>query len=67
MLISRIHPEIVLNENIPGINAVEDIPNDFWEKRLQQINNFEAHISDNGCIVIKFFLHISKEEKEIGC
>jgi PPK2 family polyphosphate:nucleotide phosphotransferase len=64
VLISRIHPQIVLNENIPSISDVEAIPDDFWDKRLQQINNFEAHIADHGCIVIKFFLHISKDEQK---
>lgn len=63
VLISRIHPQIVLNENIPGIQNVDDIPLDFWENRLQQINNFEAHIASNGCIILKFFLHISEEEQ----
>lgn len=63
VLISRVRPQIVLNENLPSIQSVEDIPSDFWDKRLEQINNFESHITKNGCIVMKFYLHISEEEQ----
>jgi PPK2 family polyphosphate:nucleotide phosphotransferase len=63
VLISRVHPEYVLNENIPGINTVEGIPKDFWKKRLKDIKNFEEHLVNNGTIVLKFFLHLSKEEQ----
>ncbi|MBT8324005.1 MAG: polyphosphate kinase 2 family protein, partial [Winogradskyella sp.] len=37
---------------------------DFWEQRFKQINNFEKHIADNGTIVFKFFLNISKDEQK---
>ncbi|UUC47194.1 PPK2 family polyphosphate kinase [Flavobacterium cerinum] len=63
VLVTRVHPEYILNENLPGIEAVEDIPKDFWKKRYDQINNFEKHIVENGIIVLKFFLHLSKEEQ----
>jgi len=63
VLVTRVHPEYILNENIPGINSADDITPAFWEKRFEQINNFESHISQNGVIVLKFFLHLSKEEQ----
>ncbi|MCC9016735.1 PPK2 family polyphosphate kinase [Flavobacterium lipolyticum] len=63
ILVTRVHPEYVLNENLPGIEKVEDIPKDFWKDRMEQINNFEKHITQNGTIVLKFFLHLSKEEQ----
>ena len=63
VLVTRVHPEYILNENLPGIDKVEDITDSFWENRLEQINNFEKHISQNGTIVLKFFLHLSKEEQ----
>lgn len=63
VLVSRVHPEILLNENLPGIETVNDIPEDIWEQRFKQINHFEKHIAQNGTIVLKFFLHISKEEQ----
>jgi PPK2 family polyphosphate:nucleotide phosphotransferase len=63
VLVTRVHPEFILNENLPGIEKVEDIPEDFWDKRIEQINNFEKHITQNGTIVLKFYLHLSKEEQ----
>ena len=63
VLVTRVHPEYILGENLPGINSVDDITPQFWENRIEQINNFEKHISQNGTIVMKFFLHLSKEEQ----
>ncbi|NAS11208.1 PPK2 family polyphosphate kinase [Poritiphilus flavus] len=63
VLVTRVHPEYILSEDIPGIHRVEDINHEFWEKRFEQINNFERHIADNGTLVFKFFLHLSKEEQ----
>ncbi|WP_166965577.1 PPK2 family polyphosphate kinase [Yeosuana marina] len=64
VLVTRVHPGYILSENIPGINSVNDIDNAFWSKRFEQINNFEKHISDNGTIIFKFFLNLSKEEQK---
>lgn len=63
VLVTRVHPEYLLKENIPEIEKAGDIPKDFWEQRFKQINSFEKHISKNGTIVLKFFLNISKEEQ----
>lgn len=63
VLVTRVHPEFILAENLPGINSVDDITPKFWKKRIEQINNFESHIAENGTIVMKFFLHLSKEEQ----
>lgn len=63
VLVTRVHPEFILSENLPGINSAEDIKPKFWKKRIEQINNFEKHIAENGTIVMKFFLHLSKEEQ----
>ncbi|MDR0194041.1 MAG: polyphosphate kinase 2 family protein [Myroides sp.] len=64
VLISRVHSQVVLNEMIPGIQKAEDITDEFWEKRYEEINNFEKHIANNGVIVLKFFLHLSKKEQK---
>jgi len=64
VLVTRVHPEYILNEHIPGIHSVNDIDNTFWENRFKQINNFEQHIADNGTIIFKFFLNLSKEEQK---
>jgi PPK2 family polyphosphate:nucleotide phosphotransferase len=63
VLVTRVHPEYILGENIPGIESLEDITDQFWEKRFQQINNFEKELFENGTIIFKFFLHLGKEEQ----
>jgi len=63
VLVTRVHPEFILGENIPGIHSVADIDQQFWDRRFDQINDFEKHIADTGTIVFKFFLHLSKEEQ----
>ena len=63
VLVTRVHPDYILNENLPGIEKVEDITPDFWENRFEQINNFEKHVTQNGTIILKFFFHMSKEEQ----
>ncbi|MCR9225910.1 MAG: polyphosphate kinase 2 family protein [Flavobacteriaceae bacterium] len=63
VLVTKVHPEYILGENIPKIDSVDDIDQEFWEKRYSQINDFEKHISNNGTIIFKFFLHLSKEEQ----
>lgn len=64
LLVTRVHPEYILNENIPGIENVADIQPEFWENRFEQINNFEKHITQNGTIVMKFFFYMSKDEQK---
>lgn len=63
VLVTRVHPEYILNENLPGIEKVADITPEFWEKRMAQINAFEKHLTENGTIVLKFYFHLSKEEQ----
>lgn len=63
VLVTRVHPEYILGENLPGIESVEDITPKFWKNRIEQINNFEKHIAQNGTIIMKFYMHLSKEEQ----
>ncbi|PHQ59813.1 MAG: phosphate--nucleotide phosphotransferase [Maribacter sp.] len=63
VLVTRVHPEYILGEHIPGVHKVDDINQDFWDKRFEQINDFERHLAENGTIIFKFFLHLSKEEQ----
>ena len=63
VLVTRVHPEYILGENLPGIDSLQDIDEKFWDNRFEQINNFERHITENGTIIFKFFLHLSKEEQ----
>lgn len=64
VLVTRVHPEYILGEKIPTVNTLEDIDEAFWDKRFEQINNFEKHISENGTLVFKFYLNLSKKEQK---
>ena len=64
VLVARVHPGIILNQRLPGIKKQEDITEDFWKYRYESINDFEKHITLNGTQVIKFFLHVSKDEQK---
>lgn len=64
VLVTRVHPGYILGENIPTLNCIDDIDDAFWDKRFEQINNFEKHIAENGTIIFKFFLNLSKEEQK---
>jgi PPK2 family polyphosphate:nucleotide phosphotransferase len=63
VLISKVHPEIVLAERLLGIDGIDKIDNTFWKTRYKLINNFEKNIIQNGTQILKFFLHLSKEEQ----
>ena len=63
VLVTKVHPGYLLNENLPGIESVGDVDENFWERRYGQINAFEKHIAETGTMVFKFFLHLSKEEQ----
>lgn len=64
VLVTRVHPEYILGENIPSVKSIDDVNDDFFHKRMERINDFEQHIVENGTIVLKFFLHLSKEEQK---
>lgn len=63
VLICRVHPELVVAEGQPGYDSVDHINKDFWKDRFRQINQYERSLTENGTIILKFFLHISKEEQ----
>ena len=63
VLVTRVHPEYLLGENLPDVNAVEDVTPEFWDRRFEQIRNFEKHLTENGTLIFKFYLHLSKEEQ----
>jgi PPK2 family polyphosphate:nucleotide phosphotransferase len=60
VLIARVHPEILRSEGIP------DAPQDnkaVWHDRYRSITNLERHLHQNGTRIVKFYLHLSKEEQ----
>jgi PPK2 family polyphosphate:nucleotide phosphotransferase len=63
VLISRVHPELVLAERLREIVQIRDIDKAFWDKRFRQINAFEQNCMLSGTQIVKIFLHLSKEEQ----
>lgn len=64
VLIAKVHPEIVLSAKLPDIKTVDDIDADFWKRRYRQINDFERYLTENGTVILKFFLNVSKAEQK---
>lgn len=59
VLVGRAHPELLKKQRLP-----EDLKDgDFWQRRFDDIRAFERHLTRNGTRVLKFFLHVSKEEQ----
>ncbi len=59
VLIVRVHEEILRAQRLPP----ELVTKHVWKERFQDINGFERYLARNGVIVVKFFLHVSKEEQ----
>ncbi len=64
VLVTKVHPEWILNEHIPGVESVKNIDDKFWQQRYKQIRRFEKNLTDNGTVILKFFLHVSKKEQK---
>jgi PPK2 family polyphosphate:nucleotide phosphotransferase len=56
LLIVRVHPEILKKQQLPNFPQ----NNHIWKQRFEEINNFEKYLFNNGVIVLKFFLNVSK-------
>ncbi|MES2652379.1 MAG: polyphosphate kinase 2 family protein [Bacteroidota bacterium] len=64
VLVCKVHPEYILSEKIPAYADVKKINKKFWSERYESIRNFEKHLVANGTVVLKFFLHVSKDEQK---
>ncbi|MBK8292566.1 MAG: polyphosphate kinase 2 family protein [Flammeovirgaceae bacterium] len=64
VLVTKVHPEWILSERIPGIETVKKIDDKFWQQRYKQIRRFEKNLADNGTVILKFFLNVSKKEQK---
>jgi PPK2 family polyphosphate:nucleotide phosphotransferase len=60
VLVLRVHPEILKNERLPE----ELVTKDIWRQRFQDICCFEQYLANNGVVVRKFFLNVSKKEQK---
>jgi PPK2 family polyphosphate:nucleotide phosphotransferase len=60
VLVVKVHPELLDPQKLPSGNRGKS----FWEGRYEDINAFERHLVRNGTVVLKFFLHVSKDEQK---
>jgi PPK2 family polyphosphate:nucleotide phosphotransferase len=58
-LIVRVHPELLDSQRLPPIDLHQ-----IWHQRFQEINDFERYLTNNGTVIIKFFLNVSKAEQK---
>lgn len=59
VLVVRVHPEILERQQLPPEAKGPDI----WQRRFEEINNFERYLTRNGIAVLKFFLNVSQEKQ----
>ena len=60
VLITKVHPEILETRHLPQ----KEFDDEFWKMRYEDINSYERRLSNSGTVVLKFFLHISKEKQK---
>jgi PPK2 family polyphosphate:nucleotide phosphotransferase len=58
VLIVRVHPEFLDRQRLPNLD-----PRTLWDARFESIRSFEKHLAESGTIIVKFFLHISRDEQ----
>ena len=59
-LVVRVHPEFLAGQKLPA----ECVTKDIWDERFHDIRAFERYLRRNGTVVLKFFLHVSKDEQQ---
>ena len=59
VLVARVHPSILENQKLPAAARGKDV----WKRRYREINNWERYLVDNGFVVVKVFLNLSKDEQ----
>jgi PPK2 family polyphosphate:nucleotide phosphotransferase len=60
VLVVRVHPQLLVRQRLPP----KALKGDIWKRRFNEINAFEQYLHDNGIVVLKFFLHLSKDEQK---
>ncbi|MFD1421043.1 polyphosphate kinase 2 family protein [Lactiplantibacillus songbeiensis] len=64
VLVSRVHPNIIVNEHIGDIEKKSQVDDAFFDRRFKDLRYFEDYLQHNGYLVLKFFLHMSKAEQK---
>jgi len=60
VLVVRVHPEILEGQQLPEVLKDKKI----WQRRFNEINEYERYLTNNGVVVLKFFLNVSKAEQK---
>ncbi|MBW4565131.1 MAG: polyphosphate kinase 2 family protein [Mojavia pulchra JT2-VF2] len=60
VLVVRVHPGILKKQQLPHLPE----GNQIWQQRFEEINNFEKYLVNNGVVILKFFLNVSKSEQK---
>jgi PPK2 family polyphosphate:nucleotide phosphotransferase len=60
VLVARVHPEILAKQQLPHVPKGDRV----WHQRFEEINNFEKYMTNNGIVILKFFLNVSKAEQK---
>jgi PPK2 family polyphosphate:nucleotide phosphotransferase len=61
VLVVRVHPGYLAAQRLPGVKKVN---RKFWQRRYESIRDFEKHLTRNGYTILKFFLHVSRQEQK---
>jgi PPK2 family polyphosphate:nucleotide phosphotransferase len=64
VLVVRVHPSFLAAQRIVGIDGSSDPGLEFWKQRFKDINHLEQFLGHNNTLIIKFFLHVSKDEQK---
>jgi len=64
VLVTRVHPELILGQHLPGITKPKHIDGKFWKQRYASIRAFEEHLARNGTVIMKFFLYMSAAKQK---
>ncbi|MEZ4757403.1 MAG: polyphosphate kinase 2 family protein [Flavobacteriales bacterium] len=64
VLVTRVHPEFILGQNIPGITHVDQVDKAFWERRYAAIRAWEEHLANSGTVILKCYLHMGRDEQK---
>jgi PPK2 family polyphosphate:nucleotide phosphotransferase len=64
VLVVKVHPEYLMGQRLAGIRSPEDADAAFWERRYKSIRDWEEHLTTEGVVIMKFFLHMSKQEQK---
>jgi PPK2 family polyphosphate:nucleotide phosphotransferase len=60
VLVVRVHPDLLKQQHLPPLGKNESL----WKRRFEEINSFERYLVNNGIVILKFFLNISKSEQK---